>query len=101
MSDARAEEDRRIREEIKAVIKNEDVFDHYEKVPGGNLGEGSFGQVWKGESYENGKVYAIKTIRNASEKALGREIKATPRLWLFVSSHIVDALPCCCAIVCR
>jgi len=73
--DARAIEDAKIKASIQASIRDEDVMNFYGKVPNGNLGSGSFGQVWKGESYDNGKIYAIKTIQNASEKALGREIK--------------------------
>ena len=72
---SREEEHRMIQAFIADKIKVDDVTDYYEAIPGGNLGEGSFGQVWKAESYDDGQVYAIKTIKNAQEKSLGREVK--------------------------
>ena len=67
-----------MKEYVEAKIKAEDVFNFYERVPNGALGSGAFGQVWKAESYDDGKVFAIKTIRNPSGTSLGREIKVTP-----------------------
>jgi len=72
---SREEEDAKILGFIMDRISTESVMNYYDKVPHGNLGSGSFGQVWKGESYDDGAIYAIKTIKGAQERALGREIK--------------------------
>ena len=44
-------------------IQNCRVFsDHYEKDPASNLGEGSFGRVYKAKSKATGELVAVKEI---------------------------------------
>ena len=88
-SDAiRERENREIDQFISARVLTDDIFDKYCEEE--TLGEGAFGRVWRATDIDTAQEYAVKTIENADERALGREIKASSLLHEHVISLVVS-----------
>lgn len=69
----RERENKEIEEFITTRILTDDIFEKYCEEE--TLGTGAFGRVWRATNIDTDQEFAVKTIENADERALGREIK--------------------------